>query len=1498
MLRSLFTGVSGLKQHQTRMDVLSNNIANVNTTGFKRGRALFQDLFSETLRHAQQAFGDYGGLNPMQVGLGVKLAAIDTLMEQGTLETTGKNTDLAIEGEGFFTVQAPNGNTYYTRDGNFNINPNYDLVSTNTGFKIMGWLATQNPVTGNLELNQTGTIPETINIVKYLKKHAHQTNLVTYASNLDSGSEERDVKMGTDYLAFLDTVGKDQKLQFKFKKIDSKNWLWSAIDSNNKNVANGSFRTDDDGNLIETSVNPAGPNSTAAAPYFIYDPDGVFRPAEATIPMNDPANTGNGASTPVVASGPLIKDEKVNIIFDGGDPSRATTFRVVGENRGFIGGGVLGGTQAKIEGTPFKFETGWTPGKAVTFTVTEVQNLVTQPLSTREKWATITFNAGSTYSIADIKNIVNTALKNGGVEASLQYDSTTKKFSLVGNNVGSNRTLMLDNISGPLAELGIDPGNKAGTAFLSNYNVSYPATADGTKTILNTVMFQIADNKGATANVRFNPGTYTRAQIQSTIENALSSNGINAQVAFITEGNVVRLQISPNAGTTLQLTDVQGLLSELGINPITQGQNTHISELDLGGFVSGVTSKKDFNPGVAVGFLLGGKVADPNSIPVPAPGQILRITDASVPATTDILLPAGTTSLTAIADAINLGIGAVQATASVVGGNRLQIIHNSGTSESLSIDFLQNTGAPNYPAGPDFLGREPLIRISNEVRMLIEDPYKNLNDAGSPGYWLGSAVDPADIDLASAPTEVITLADSAGHVRTITLPQSDNLTLADIHAAIVAGLGDVEATVTYDSLTNRIRIAPSGNGSISISGGSFLGIEPAVQGLTIPVGNYTREEIRSQIQNYLISQGISAQAIYVDTDADGVGNQLQINGLVGERIRVTDLTMTPANPADPADRNTLTSELGITPSNQWIPDAPISFRIYRPDWDQTIVIKIPSTDADAFQPPFNLDTLALEIQRQIDKVELNTGAKGLVVETIDSNNDGVKDRFQIRSTNTPERIRLENGDGADPLSGHNISLLGLKSGIHTSGTGGAPPQTFSLPSLRDYSVEPFYLNRTVSFIISDSQGRSTEVILPQIDSTSTPIQYTRSAILSAINAQLLKDKVNATASIIDTNNDGTPDTLTITGSQTGAGQSITLSGDETMQELGLRAGTYGGTAAVGTFEQGGLKFTLTEGTRPWRPNEFLQFSTKAEQGASESVKIEVPAPGQDGLVFKTVVNGETYKATGTISKGAIHTTSITIFDSLGAPHELVTTWEHIDKKTQAWRYTITYDKNDPEIQRWLRDPAHGVPDPDNPTEEWLKKANHYDPVTNKEGLIKNSTGIIYFTNNGKIDLARSTIKDIMLTPAGSNPLTIKLDQSLVTQFDSPFTTKAREQNGYEMGLLETIYFEQDGTIRGVYSNGQKQPIGQVALTTFNNPAGLEKKGKNLYEFSPNSGQPIVGKPGQGDHGLIVPGTLEMSNVDIAEEFTNMIITQRAFQANSRVITTSDEILQEVVNLKR
>jgi flagellar hook protein FlgE len=102
----------------------------------------------------------------------------------------------------------------------------------------------------------------------------------------------------------------------------------------------------------------------------------------------------------------------------------------------------------------------------------------------------------------------------------------------------------------------------------------------------------------------------------------------------------------------------------------------------------------------------------------------------------------------------------------------------------------------------------------------------------------------------------------------------------------------------------------------------------------------------------------------------------------------------------------------------------------------------------------------------------------------------------------------------------------------------------------------------------------------------------------------------------------------------------------------------------------------------------------------------------------------------------------------------------------------------------------------------------------------------------------------------------------------------------------------------VFSNGKTRPIGQVAMASFSNPVGLEKVGSSLYRTTVNSGLAQVGVPGAGGRGAVAGGTLEMSNVDLAQEFTNLIVAQRGFQANSRVITASDELLQDLVNLRR
>jgi flagellar hook protein FlgE len=151
-------------------------------------------------------------------------------------------------------------------------------------------------------------------------------------------------------------------------------------------------------------------------------------------------------------------------------------------------------------------------------------------------------------------------------------------------------------------------------------------------------------------------------------------------------------------------------------------------------------------------------------------------------------------------------------------------------------------------------------------------------------------------------------------------------------------------------------------------------------------------------------------------------------------------------------------------------------------------------------------------------------------------------------------------------------------------------------------------------------------------------------------------------------------------------------------------------------------------------------------------------------------------------------------------------------------------------------------------------------------------------------------------PGWTGPVTI--DLAGLSQFGGAANLVAPEPNGYALGSLQSFQLGNDGTITGVYSNGLMQPLGKLALASFNNPSGLEKAGSSSFRVGVNSGVAMVGTAGAGGRGELVSGALEMSNVDLAEEFTGLIVAQRGFQANSRVITSSDEILQDLVNLKR
>jgi flagellar hook protein FlgE len=194
-------------------------------------------------------------------------------------------------------------------------------------------------------------------------------------------------------------------------------------------------------------------------------------------------------------------------------------------------------------------------------------------------------------------------------------------------------------------------------------------------------------------------------------------------------------------------------------------------------------------------------------------------------------------------------------------------------------------------------------------------------------------------------------------------------------------------------------------------------------------------------------------------------------------------------------------------------------------------------------------------------------------------------------------------------------------------------------------------------------------------------------------------------------------------------------------------------------------------------------------------------------------------------------------------------------------------------------------------------------------------GILVFDDDGDYDEEKSKVfespsdikesgakfKGVLFDPGngeGAAAVQVNIDFSKIHQYEAETSDAEIEtQDGYAKGVLAEKTINSQGVIVGSYTNGQVQELAQIALATFANPAGLAKESNTLFAETLNSGEANIGTPGDGK-GVIQSGQLEMSNVDLVEEFTDLIIAQRAFQANSRVIVTDDQILTEIVNLKR
>ena len=306
MMRSLYSGVSGLQNHQTRMDVIGNNIANVNTFGFKRARVNFQDMISQQLSGPARPNDELGGVNPKEVGLGMTIASVDNIFTQGNLQTTGVTTDIAIEGNGFFILKDGE-QSYYTRNGDFSLDRDGTFVNPANGMRVQGWMAQE---VNGIEIVSTSATPTDIVIPVGSKDPPRATQNVLFRCNLDKNTplipeqpNAEDIIRGTwgTEQEIYDSFGNKHLLSVSFTRVPGSVNQWQA--TVNVDAANADFTqtrvglntTDGMGNTFIVSFDNMGRLlSVEDSAGVASNEDGqILLQTSFTVPESNPDADGN-----------------------------------------------------------------------------------------------------------------------------------------------------------------------------------------------------------------------------------------------------------------------------------------------------------------------------------------------------------------------------------------------------------------------------------------------------------------------------------------------------------------------------------------------------------------------------------------------------------------------------------------------------------------------------------------------------------------------------------------------------------------------------------------------------------------------------------------------------------------------------------------------------------------------------------------------------------------------------------------------------------------------------------------------------------------------------------------------------------------------------------------------------------------------------------------------------------------------------------------------------
>jgi len=482
-----------------------------------------------------------------------------------------------------------------------------------------------------------------------------------------------------------------------------------------------------------------------------------------------------------------------------------------------------------------------------------------------------------------------------------------------------------------------------------------------------------------------------------------------------------------------------------------------------------------------------------------------------------------------------------------------------------------------------------------------------------------------------------------------------------------------------------------------------------------------------------------------------------------------------------------------------------------------------------------------------------------------------------------------NGGAGSGASGATVSLL--PDGKVRIENGGASLQdiknltvTSNRPISRTYITGAFSFNSSIPAAPGSFSDTPDKLLRPALatDNLYNPLYYgaggiplagtlATPAVFTANGGTIdlqQGDKINITSLIGDVpKNSGVANTLQLN-------EGVNLGSSTTMQDvldairntlnLPEHDGTIKNNLSVAMDAAGSSDDLMPDGSIVIRGQPETAFAVNNFSSIANNANANTPAPTD----FNTnMVTTQLQQARNT----GVFDTSIEVYDDAGAAHTLTMKFTHTGIKNPA-------------------------------TWNWEVSTNH------GEDVIQGRTGKITFGQDGSPSsfiFDEAGVSTIRVNPNnGAKVMDINVDWGApgaftgITQFASPTTVAAIKQDGFASGRLQEIAIDEFGQVSGAFSNGITKALAQILTADFRNAAGLLKKGTSVYQESSNSGSAVLGIPGVSSNGRVKPGALELSNVELATEFTNMITTQRGYQANARVITTSDAMLQELVNLVR